>query len=283
MPSFRLLAQSLLSGLFVGSLYSLLGLGMSLSWRFLSIINLAHFGFISLSAYLTYQLVEVAQVNPIFALILMVPTFFVIGSAFQYLLIRFKVGEFASLLVTFGVMIVIETLIQWIWTADFRKIESPYGTMSVAIGQIYVPVIEAAMFLAAMVFMIAMWAWLSFSFTGKALRATADDADMSASFGVDHGRLALLVSGIGTASGAVAGVVFALISTLSPAQIGAWIGVVFATVILGGLGNPLGILLAGLAIGVSEALTMAIIDPTWGPLVSFTLLVLVLVLRPERV
>lgn len=283
MLSFPLLAQSLLSGLFVGSLYSLFGLGMSLSWRFLSIINLAHFGFISLSAYLTYQLVAVAELNPIIALVLIVPMFFVIGSAFQKLLMHFKVGEFASLLVTFGVMIVIETIVQWIWTADFRKIESSYGTSSFAIGGIYVPVIEAAMFIAAVAFMIAMWAWLRFSYTGKALRATADDADMSAAFGVDHERLALLVSGIGTASGAVAGVVFALISTLAPSQIGGWIGVVFATVMLGGLGNPIGILVAGLAIGVSEALTMAIIDPTWAPLVSFTLLVLVLLLWPERI
>jgi branched-chain amino acid transport system permease protein len=283
MPSFTLLTQSVLSGLFVGSLYSLLGLGMSLSWRFLSIINLAHFGFVSLSAYLTYQLIETIGLNPLVAVLLFVPLFFAIGSLFQYALMRFKVGEFASLLVTFGVMIVIETFIQWIWTADFRKVDSSYATLSVSVGPVYIPLVEAAMFAVATAFMIGMWGWLRFSYLGKALRATADDADMAASFGVDHQRLGLLVAGIGTASGAVAGVVFALISTLAPSQIGGWLGVVFATVILGGLGNPLGLLLAGIGIGVSEALTMALIEPTWGPLVSFTLLVLILILRPERI
>jgi branched-chain amino acid transport system permease protein len=81
----------------------------------------------------------------------------------------------------------------------------------------------------------------------------------------------------------VAGCFLALVYTLAPGQMYAWIGVVFAAVILGGLGNPLGPLAAGIVIGVSEALTMAITAPAWAPLVSFSLLILVLLLRPDRV
>jgi branched-chain amino acid transport system permease protein len=100
---------------------------------------------------------------------------------------------------------------------------------------------------------------------------------------VNHRRLALVLSGASAAFAGVAGAFVALVYTLAPAQIYAWIGVVFAAVILGGLGNPVGPLVAGVIIGVSEALTMALIDPAWAPLVSFNLLILVLLLRPDRV
>jgi branched-chain amino acid transport system permease protein len=88
---------------------------------------------------------------------------------------------------------------------------------------------------------------------------------------------------VGAAYAGVAGTFVALLYTLAPSQIYAWIGVVFAVVILGGLGRPLGPLVAGIAIGISEAITMALTAPSWAPLVSFTLLILVLVLRPDRV
>jgi branched-chain amino acid transport system permease protein len=118
---------------------------------------------------------------------------------------------------------------------------------------------------------------------GKGLRACAEDPEIAAAFGVNRRRLALVLSGLGAAFAGVAGAFVALVYTLAPAQIYAWIGVVFAAVILGGLGNPLGPLVAGIVIGVSEAVTMALTAPAWAPLVSFTLLILLLLLRPDRV
>ena len=112
------------------------------------------------------------------------------------------------------------------------------------------------------------------------MRAAAEDAPVAAAFGVDEKLLALALSGT---CAAVAGVCLALSHTLAPAQIYAWIGVVFAAVMIGGLGNPLGPLVAGIVIGVSEALTMALIAPAWAPLVSFALLIAILLLRPSRV
>jgi branched-chain amino acid transport system permease protein len=99
---------------------------------------------------------------------------------------------------------------------------------------------------------------------------------------VNHRRLALVLSGLGAAFAGVAGAFVALLYTLAPSQIYAWIGVVFAVVIIGGLGNPLGPVVAGVVIGVSEALTMALTAPAWAPLVSFTLLIAVLLRRPDR-
>ena len=105
---------------------------------------------------------------------------------------------------------------------------------------------------------------------------------MAQAFGVNEPLLSLLLSGIASALAAVAGVCLALSHTLAPAQIYAWIGVVFAVVMLGRLGNPLAPLVAGLVVGVSEAVTMALTAPAWAPLVSFSLLIAVLLLRPGK-
>lgn len=283
MPSATLLGQSLLSGIFIGGLYGLLGLGLSLSWGYLRLINLAHFALAFLGAYLTYQLAGVAGMHILLAVLIIVPAFFVLGVAMQWLFTRFSVGEFASLLVSFGMTVIIESAIQWLWTADMRKLQLEQGTVSLQVGTLFVPVTEALMFAVAAALSVATWAWLRFTYVGKAMRASAENPEIAAAFGVDHRRLALLLSGVAAAYAGVAGTFVAVIYTLAPAQIFAWMGVVFAVVILGGLGNPLGVLVAGLVIGVSESMTMAVIAPTWAPLVSFTLLILVLVLRPDRI
>jgi branched-chain amino acid transport system permease protein len=282
MPSATLLGQSLLSGVFVGGLYALMGVGLSLSWAFLRIINLAHLALVFFAAYLTYALANGLHISAFLAMALLVPVFFALAAALQWLFARFQVDEFASVLATFGMMVIVEAVIQGIWTADFRRLETPLGTASWRVGPIFVPVAEALMFAVAVALLVGIWAWLRFTYVGKAMRASAENAPVAASFGVDHARLSLLMAGVGGASAAIAGGFIALIATLAPSQIYAWVGVIFATVIMGGLGNPLGILAAGLLIGVSEALTMALTAPSWAPVVSFTLLILILILRPGR-
>ncbi|HKX43650.1 MAG TPA: branched-chain amino acid ABC transporter permease, partial [Burkholderiaceae bacterium] len=123
LPSATLLAQSVLSGIFVGALYGLMGLGLSLSWGLLRLINLAHFAFAFLAAYLCYQLSHLGM-DPLATLLLLVPAFFVLGALLQALVSRFAITPFNSLLLTFGLTGIVEAIIQTIWTADFRKLES---------------------------------------------------------------------------------------------------------------------------------------------------------------
>ncbi len=281
-PSPALLAQSALSGVFIGSLYGLLGLGLSLSWGLLHIINLAHFGFAFLAAYLCYQLASVGGMDPLLTLFLIIPLFFMLGVAVQWLLSRFSVSPLNSLLVTFGLTAIIEAGIQGAWTADFRKLESVYAGEKFRIGALYVPLPELMTLLVALGLSFAIWAAMRYSNLGRALRALAEDAPIAAAFGVNRRAHALLLSGVCAALAGIAGVCLALSFTLTPSQIYAWVGVVFATVMLGGLGSAVGPLAAGIVIGVTEALTMAFVSPSWAPMVSFTLLILLLLLRPER-
>jgi branched-chain amino acid transport system permease protein len=281
LPSASLLSQSVLSGIFVGALYGLMGLGLSLSWGLLRLINLAHFAFAFLAAYLCWQLATLGM-DPLLTLALIVPLFFAIGAGLHALAARFQVTPFNSLLLTFGLTGMIEALIQSIWTADFRKLESSYAQEKFKVGALFVPVPELITLVLAVALSVAVWAALRFTDLGRALRAAAEDAPIAAAFGVNERVNALLLAGLCAALASVAGVCLALTFTLAPSQIYAWIGVVFAAVMLGGLGRALGPLVAGTLIGVSEAVTMAVTAPSWAPIVSFTLLIVVLVLRPGK-
>jgi branched-chain amino acid transport system permease protein len=281
MPSASLLAQSVLSGIFVGALYGLLGLGLSLSWGLLRMINLAHFAFAFLAAYLCYQMAQ-RGLDPLLSLGVVVPLFFAIGAALHWAMARFAITPFNSLLISFGLTGIVEALIQAIWTADFRKLESAYGEHSFKVAGLYMPLPELITLGLAVSLSLAVWAVLRYTDIGKALRASAEDPAVAAAFGVHQQRNALLLAGTCSALASVAGVCLALGFTLAPSQIYAWVGVVFAAVMLGGLGRALAPLIAGIVIGVSEAVTMAVTAPSWAPLVSFTLLIAILLFRPGR-
>lgn len=282
LPSLTLLSQSILSGIFIGSLYGLIGLGLGLSWGLLRLINLAHFAFAFLAAYLCYQLSSVGGLDPLATLAILVPAFFALGAALQALMARFALTPFNSLLLTFGVTAIVEAAIQWIWTADFRRLESHYGDQKFRIGELFVPVPELITLVLAVGLSFAVWAVLRFTDAGKALRAAAEDAPVAAAFGVNQRAHGIVLAGTCSALAAVAGVCLALTFTLAPSQIYAWVGVVFAAVMMGGLGSALGPLVAGIVIGVSEAVTMAVTAPSWAPIVSFTLLIVILLVRPGK-
>ncbi|MBM3570136.1 MAG: branched-chain amino acid ABC transporter permease [Alphaproteobacteria bacterium] len=277
-----MLSQSVLSGLFLGGMYGLIGLGLGLSWGLLGQINLTHFGFVFLSAYLCYHLTMVWGVDPLLTLGLLVPAFFAVGVVMQWALARFRVSTFNSLLVTFGLTVMIEALIQKIWTADFRKLQTGYGEEKFSFLGLYAPLPELLTLTVSAAAAGGIWLLMRYTDLGKAMRAMAEDAPIAAAFGVNARALALLLSGSCVALAAIAGVFFALSFTLTPTQIFSWVGVVFAAVMMGGLGNPLGPLLAGLVIGVSEALAMAVFSPSWAPIVSFSLLIVLLLFRPAH-
>ena len=283
LPSFNLLAQSILSGIFIGSLYGLIGLGLGLTWGLLRQINLAHFGLVFLSAYLSYHMATVWGVDPLLTLLIIPPLFFVFGAGMQWVLARFDVSPFNSLLVTFGVAVVMESALQFVWSADFRRLESHYNALKFTIGSLYVPVPELVTLVLSVGIALLIWAAMRYTDLGKAMRAMAEDAPIAAAFGINQKALSLVLAGICAALAAVAGICLALTFTLSPWQIFAWVGVVFAAVMLGGLGSAIGPLIAGIVIGVSEAITMAVASPSWAPIVSFSLLILVLLFRPGKI
>ena len=283
LPSFNLLAQSILSGIFIGGLYGLVGLGLGLTWGLLRQINLAQFGFVFLSAYSSYHMATVWGFDPLITLLILPPLFFGLGVAMQWVLARFEISPFNSLLVTFGITVMIESLVQAVWTADFRRLESVYNSQKFVLGTLYVPVPELITLVLAVVISVSVWAAMRYTDLGKALRAMAQDGPIAAAFGINQKGMSLVLAGVCAALAAVAGICLALTFALTPSQIFAWVGVVFAAVMLGGLGSALGPLFAGIIIGVSEAITMAVAAPSWAPIVSFSLLIVMLLFKPGKV
>ncbi|HZD22015.1 MAG TPA: branched-chain amino acid ABC transporter permease [Acidimicrobiia bacterium] len=278
------LFQGVVTGVLIGGLYALMSLGLSLSWGTLKIINLAHFSFILLSAYVVYQLVTSFGVDPLLMAIVVGPPFFIIGALMQLFFNRFEVDEFKSLIVTFGIFIILQSLMQTIWSADFRRLGSSvniYEGGSLRLGGIRLPFPVLLAFVVSVVIAVVMSLVLSRTYFGKAVRAVAQDAEMARVFGVDPRRVGVLLSGLSATFSALAGVFIAIGQALFPALGVTWFGIVFPVVILGGLGNTIGTLTAGVVVGVAAGAASVIWNPIAAPLVTFLILVAALLFRPQ--
>src|SRR3972149_5015738 len=241
-------AQAAVSGVMIGGLYAVMALGLSLTWGLLKVINLAHFALILASGYVTYQLTTSTGADPLLAALVLVPALFVVGAAIHWVIERFQVDEFNSLLLSFGLFIIAVRLMTNIWSADFRRIdaaENPYATRALFVGDIAFPVPQVMAFGASLVFAAAVYVVLRHTYFGKALRALANDREIAAAFGVNDRRIGVLTAGLSTAMAAVAGVLVGINSGLLPQLAFEWVGIIFTVVILGGIGNLPGAVGAG--------------------------------------
>ena len=278
------IAQAALTGALIGGLYALMATGLSVTWGVLRVINLAHFAMILLGAYLTYQLATSTGLDPILTVLITGPVLFVVGAAVQWAYDRLHVAEFTSLLVSFGLLIIAIQAVTLIWSADFLRMPgdvNPYATESWTVGRFVFPVTTVLAFGLALVLVAALHLVLRRTFAGRGMRAIAQDRAVAAAFGVDHQRLSLVLGGVAGASAAAAGMVFALTNALSPTAAYEWFGIVFAVVILGGIGQVVGTFAAGIAVGVGSAVVSAAWSPATAPIVLFSAIVLALVLRPQ--
>jgi len=279
------LLQALAAGILLGGLYTIIAIGISMTWGMLKIINLAHFSFVFLAAYITFQVTTSFQIDPFFSLLIVIPLFFVIGAALQLFFYAFDIDEFTSLLVTFGLFLILESIMLIIWSADFQTIEqalNPYSSSSIWLGDVVaLPISRFSVFIAGLVLAGATQYALNNTYFGKAVRAISQDKEMAAVFGVDYNRIAVLLSGFSASYAAIAGVFIAMITSLTPTGPTEYIGIIFAVVILGGLGNTAGALGAGMIIGVTSALSSRLGGPDLAPLVTFLVLIAALLFRPE--
>jgi branched-chain amino acid transport system permease protein len=276
--------QAALTGALLGGLYAMMAVGLSVSWGMLRVINLAHFGMVLLGAYLTYQLTASWGIDPILTLVVTVPAMFGLGAALHWVYERTGLVEFTSLLVSFGVLIIMIQSVHNIWTADFRRVpaeHNPYGTRSWFVGSLALPLSTLVAFGAGLVLIGGGWVALRTTFLGRAMRAFAEDPTMAAAYGIDHRRLGALLAGVSGATAAVAGMLWALGNTLVPDAPFEWIGIVFAVVILGGIGQVLGTLAAGVLVGALYGVAGVVWESTASLLVVFLAIVLALLVRPQ--
>jgi branched-chain amino acid transport system permease protein len=278
-----LLAQVLINGVLLGGLYAVMALGLALVWGVLNIVNLAHGAFIMLGAYLAWHLYTYLGIDPFLGLPVTAIIMFCVGYALQRGLLNLVVRApmFNTLLITFGLEVVLTYLAQLAFSADFRTINPPYAGNSIALGPLVVPLARLMAFGVAVVLTVAVWVFLLRTKLGRAIRATAQNLVAARLYGVEPRHLYAVTFGIGIGLAGAAGCLYGTVSQINP-YIGATLTAkCFAISIIGGLDNPLGVLVGGLVLGIIESLTVLYVGATFGDVASFGILVLVLIVRPS--
>jgi branched-chain amino acid transport system permease protein len=279
-----LLAQIIANGLLLGGLYGLMALGMALVWGVLNIVNLAHGAFIMLGGYAVYFLFAAAGIDPFLALPIAMAGMFVFGYLLQLLVLNqiVRSAMLNTLLITFGLDVVLTYLAQLAFTADFRTISPSYAGANITLLGITLPLVRLAAFATAWLLAALLWLLLAHLPLGRAIRATAQNLTAARLYGVNPRQLYAITFGIGAALAGAAGGLYGMVGHLSP-YIGAPLTAKsFVIAIIGGLDNPFAVILAGLLIGIAESLAALYLGPTYANVISFALLVAILVLRPAR-
>lgn len=278
-----LLLQILINGVLLGGLYAVMALGLALVWGVLNIVNLAHGAFIMLGAYLSWHLYTYLGIDPFLGLPITAVVMFAFGYAMQRGLLNLvvKAPMFNTLLITFGLEVVLTYLAQLAFSADFRTINPSYAGNSIQLGMVVLPLARLLAFGIAIILTLAMWLFLLHTRLGRAIRATAQNLVAARLYGVEPRHLYAMTFGIGIGLAGAAGGLYGTVSQINP-YIGATLTAKsFAIAIIGGLDNPLGVIVGGLFLGIIESLAVLYIGATFADVASFGVLVLVLIVRPS--
>jgi len=280
-----MLTQVIINGLLKGGLYALMAMGMSLIWGVMNIINVAHGAFIMLGAYATYWIFVGLGLDPFVSLPLSMALIFLLGWLLQKYLINLVVQAdiFITLLLTFGIELLINNLALLFWTADVRKVDVSYGAANFAIFGATIPVVRLAAFVLALVISAVLFYIMNRSRLGRAIRATSQELEAAKLTGVKVDNIYAITFGIGTALAAAAGTLWSILFPISPTMGGILTLKSFVVTIIGGLGTMLGPLIGGLLLGVVEALGTNWFGSTYENLISFSMFLLVLIFMPRGI
>ncbi|PYN18623.1 MAG: branched-chain amino acid ABC transporter permease [Candidatus Rokuibacteriota bacterium] len=276
-----MLGQVIISGILSGALYAMVALGLGLIFGVMRVINIAHGPLLMLGSYTTYFLYAHFGINPLLTVPIAMAVLFVVGVLLQRGLV-FRVvdaPELSSLLLTFGISIMLVNLAQLAFTSDLRAVEYITGSWLVGGLALSKPRMIAFVFAAA----VTALSFLVLKFTrlGKAIRATSQSREVAMVCGVDVGRIHMLTFGFASALAAAGGALLAVIVAIQPEMGGVWTFKSFLVIVLGGAGNYPGALVGGLLLGLVEQVASLFLTTQLSEVVAYVLLVLVLLVRPS--
>ena len=287
MIPFDLLLEAVLFGVLLGGFYAAMSMGLSVSFGLLDVPHVAHPAIMVLGAYCTYLLAGFGF-DPIVAGLTLMPPFFLLGMGvyrFYYEAFEKRGAEAGvrGIAFFFGLALIIEVGLILAFGVDQRMVEAAYIGSSVAFGETRIPLRTLVAFGTALVLTAALTLYLSRTFTGRAIKAVAQDEPALRLMGANPVRIKQWAFGIATAVTALAGAMLIIVGPVEPGMDRVYIGRTFAVVVLAGLGSMTGTVAAGLILGVSESIVLIHPDlgASWAPAVSFALLLLVLGVRPQ--
>jgi len=282
-----MLGQILVFGILVGALYGLVALGLSLVFGVTKILNVAHGELVMLGGYASFWAFSLLGLDPYLTIIISFVFLFLIG-AFLYRLIFSRTVKLPeetkiknTLLVAFGLSIILQNLALRFWTADERGITASYlGTAFTVLG-IRFPVVRLANLVVAVFFLVALQLFLRKTYTGKAIRATVQNWEAASLMGINIHKVYLISFAIGAALAGVAGTLVAVNYSIQPSMGLTWTLKALIVMVLGGLGSIPGTLVGGLILGVTESTTSYFISSNYREVAGLVLFLLVLIFRPQ--
>jgi branched-chain amino acid transport system permease protein len=283
--SYDLLLEAVIFGVLLGCFYAAVSIGLSVSFGLLDVPHVAHPAIMVLGSYCTYLLAS-QGIDPIVAGVLLMPPFLLLGMGvyrFYYETFERRGSDAGvrGIAFFFGVALIIEVGLILVFGVDQRAVEAAYIGESLELGELRLPMRMLVAFGVAVALMAALTLYMSRTFTGRAIRAVAQDEPALRLMGADPVRIKQWAFGIATAAAALAGAMLIIVGPVEPAMDRAYIGRTFSVVVLAGLGSMTGTVVAGLILGISESIVLMHFGASWAPLVAFGLLLVVLGIRPQ--
>jgi branched-chain amino acid transport system permease protein len=282
-----ILAQQLILGVLVGGLYGLAAAGLSLTFGVLRVLNVAHGELLMLGGYGTFWLFTLWQIDPFVSLLAVAPAMFVLGMVLYWALFQFVVKAHEetriknSLLIGFGLTLVLHALAIRLWTADERAVTTAYAGAVLRLGGLAIPWLRLSCLVFAFAILTALHLFLTKARWGRAIRATAEDWEAAALMGIPVGKTYLLAFALGTALAGIAGGLVSISYSISPSIGMEWTLKALIVIVLAGLGSLFGSFAGGIILGLAEAMSVVFLGGPYREVVGLILFLIVLVVRPQ--
>ncbi len=275
--------QALVTGVLMAGIYALVAIGLTLIFGVVRIVNFAQGEFVMLGMYATYWLWKLWGIDPYLSLLVTMPLLFCVGVLVQRVLLQpiLRAPDLAQIFMTVGLSVVLMNAALFSFTADFRSVKVAYTDWVLRLGGVTVPVPRLFAFAGALLLAGLLTLLLFKTDVGKALRAVAQDREVSMLLGINPERMYLLAVGLGAALAGAAGGLIVPFFYVFPTVGVTFILIAFVVVILGTLGSIKGALLASLIVGVAESLGILFAGADLGLVVVFAILVATLVVKPS--
>ncbi len=280
-----LILQVLVNGILLGGLYGIMAIGMTLIWGVMNIVNIAHGPMIMLGAYVTFWMFALWGWDPFLSLPVTITVLFVYGYLLQRFILNLVVRAqlFLTLLITFGIEVVMVNLARIFWSSDLRQVTPAYAGSNFSVSGLTIPYVRLWVFVTTIVLSVLFLLLMERTRLGRAIRATAEELRAARLTGIRVGHIYAVTYGLGAALAGAAGAMWGMLFPITPMMGGPLTLKSFVVAVLGGLGTMMGAIVGGLILGLAEAFSSTYIGPTYPTAISFGLLVLILIFRPTGV
>lgn len=277
------LLQNLLLGLLLGGVYALAAGGLTLIFGVMRVINIAHGAFLVLGTFITYSLWDGLGIDPLLGVMITTPIVFALGwLTYKLLVAPIRTAPMAStVLLTFGLALVIEGAMGEIWGNNSTAIRPSYADESFTFAGLFVPTAQLYGGLLAIVVLGILWLVLTKTWLGRAIRAAAVNPSSAELVGIKLSAVAALVFALGIAAAGAGGAITGVLYPFVPGAHYQWIARLLAIVVLGGMGSLSGAVLGALMFGIAETMTSAYVSPSWATAVPYAIVFAVLLIRPQ--